>query len=338
MLRVLLLLLFMFGEVVEGRAQTFDSSCIFAANGAATVYIEYKYVTDEGVGVEKGSGFIISPAGHVITAAHVVSPHIKDVAVQSATVTVRVGGLLNPPVEATIISRDPSVDVALLQLPPRPGTSDWSTIAVGNQTTLPTGARLIGLGFGSAGDLAVVPEGEKTAHNTIVDGELKPWWQTSLALNPGNSGGPIFGELGTVVGIAVAKNEGAQLVTYIIPIARAQHLIEAASVTSAQAGRCAVFPECRHASHGIQSYAIDETKNKWGEWRRGGYNRGAFCNDFLAELQAAYPASTFTFVRDDEDSRDAQPPFRVIQYRYFCEFRRRENPIYELKRSIACLQ
>ncbi|WP_292555331.1 serine protease [Methylobacter sp.] len=324
---------------IKGQAQTPDSSCIFAANGPATVYIEYRYVTSEGEGLETGSGFIISPAGHVITAAHVVSPRIKDVSVQSSKVSVRVGGRLNPAVEATVPVRDSSVDLALLQLPTRPGTNTWPTVDIGNQVTLPIGAGLIGLGFGSTGDLAVVPAGEKTANNTIIDGQLKPWWQTNLALNPGNSGGPIFGQLGTVVGVAVAKNDGAQLVTYIIPISRAQHLIDAAAVASAQAGgRCAVFPECRHASHEIQGYTVDDFKSKWGDWRSGGYNRGAFCNDFLAELQLTYPASTFTFVRDDEQSRDTQPPFRVIEYRYFCEFQRRENPIYELKRSIACLQ
>jgi S1-C subfamily serine protease len=322
---------------LSGRAQAQDSACIFTFNQPATVYIEYKYSTQEGNGIEKGTGFIVSTRGHVITAAHVVSPRIKDVVVQSATISIRVGGLLNPPMDAIVLVRDPSVDLALLQLPPRSQPDTWPHVAISNQVSLPVGARLIGLGFAS-GDLAIVPSGQKTANNSFIDGELKPWWQTNLALNAGNSGGPIFGELGTVVGVAVAKRDGAQLVTYIIPISRAQHLLDAADVHSVQAAGCAIFPECRHPSHGIEKYAVDESQSAWGEWRRGGYNRGAFCNDLLGQLKTRFPASSFTFVRDDEQNRDAQPPFRVIEYRYFCEFRRRENPIFELKRSIACLE
>lgn len=315
-----------------------ESACIFAANQAATVHIEYRYATNEGEGVERGSGFIISPSGHIVTNAHVVSPRIQGIAVQHASVTVRPGSLLEPPVEADVLVRDPALDLALLKLPARQGGESWPTVTVGIPLNQPVGAPLIGLGFASNGDLALVPAGQKTAHNTLVDNQLKPWWQTNLALNSGNSGGPVFGQLGTVVGIAVAKNSGAQLITYVIPIAQAQHLLDAAQVSGEQAGRCAVFPECRHASHGIQDYEIDESQSRWGAWRRGGYNRGAFCNDLLAELQASFPNSTFTFVRDDERSRDAQPPFRVIEYQYYCEFRRRENPIYELKRSISCLE
>ena len=234
------------------------------------------------------------------------------------------------------MTRDPSIDLALLQLDPRPEGGEWSTVRVGNSSNFAVGAPLIGLGFGSSGDIAIVPPGQKTAQNTIVDGVMKPWWQTNLSLNPGNSGGPIFGQLGTVVGIAVAKNDAAQLVTYVIPINFAQHLLDAANVQSQQAALCAVFPQCEHPSHGIDKYAIDETKNGWSGWRRGGYNRGAYCNDLLQQLQASYPASTFTFLRDDEQVRDAG--FRVIEYRYYCEFRRRETPIYVSKRSIACVK
>lgn len=335
--RVLLymLLSFLLGTGFAVQAQ--ESTCIFTVNQAATVHIEYKYVTMDGEGIEKGSGFIISSAGHVITNAHVVSPRLKDVNAQSATISVRAGSLLNPPVEATLIVRDPSLDLALLKLPPQPGPLPWATVGI-SPINLPVGAPLIGLGFGASGDLAIVPGGQKTAHNTVVDGELKPWWQTNLGLNPGNSGGPIFGQLGTVVGIAVAKNDGAQLITYVIPMALAQHLINAADVRPAQAGRCAVFPECRNVIHGIERYEIDEPKSSWGDWRSGGYNRGAFCNDFLIKLRATYPSSTFEFVRDDEQNRKTPFPDLHAEYKYFCEYRRRENPIYQLRRSGACLQ
>jgi len=313
-----------------------ESACVFAANQSATVQIEYRYRTPEGEGLQNGSGFIVAPSGFVITNAHVVSPRHANLKVEGASVSVRAGGLVNPPVEAEVVFRDPANDLALLRLPMRSKEGGWPVVTVGSAANLPVGSRLMGLGFAVAGDIAIVPWGEKTANNTVVDGQLRPWWQTSLALNPGNSGGPIFDQLGTVVGVAVAINSTAQLVNYVIPISRAQHLLDLAEVKTSVAGRCAVFPECRHASHGVERYEKDSIVNRWGNWRRGGYNQGAFCNDFLADLQRAHPQSTFTFVKSDERSRMTWD--RHAEYKYYCEFRRQEQPLFEVRRSIACLR
>jgi hypothetical protein len=307
---------------------------MFAANAPATVYIEYSYVTSEGSGTQRGSGFVVSPNGHVITNAHVVSPPLQDVEVQSATLTLRVGGLLNPLEEARVLVRDASADLALLKLPDPPEGSEWPVVTIGAGMTMPVGAKLMALGF-AGGDVALVPDGTKTAHNSFIDGQLMPWWQTNLALNAGNSGGPVFSELGTVVGVAVAKFRENQLVTYTIPISRAQHLLDAAGVESHTAGRCASFPECRHETHGLESYAVEVVLDSWGPWRRGGYNRAAYCNDFLAELRRTYPASQFIFVADNERTRDKG--FRQIEYQYYCAYRRQETPVWVSRRSAACL-
>ncbi|MBY3329007.1 trypsin-like serine protease [Rhizobium laguerreae] len=313
-----------------------DASCMFAANAPATVYIEYAYVTAEGSGTSRGSGFVVTPEGHVITNAHVVSPPLAGVAVQSASVKLRVGSILNPVEDAEVIVRDPSVDLALLKLKAHAEEGkEWPSVTVGSSTNLPVGAPLMALGF-AGGDVALVPGGTKTASNTVVDNQLMPWWQTDLALNHGNSGGPIFGELGTVVGIAVAKSENSQLVTHIIPILRAQHLFDAAGVTTQRSGRCAQYPECRHETHGLEGYAIQEARSQWGDWRGGGYNRAAACNDFLTQLKRDHPVSQFEFVSDNEETRDTG--FRQIQYRYYCEYLRKEQPIYNKRRSPACLE
>jgi len=321
--------------VASTSAGAQESACLFAANQASTVHIEYRYRTVDGEVAEQGTGFVVSDVGHVLTNAHVVSPRQTDAKVEWARLSLRVGGLMNPVIEADVLARDPSVDLALVKLPARLNDQKWPTVTVGNAANLPVGSRLIGMGFPLAGDLSIVPAGEKTAHNTVVDGQLKPWWQTNLALNPGNSGGPIFGSLGTVVGIAVAKRDDAQQISYVIPIARAQHLLDAADVKSAQAGRCAVFPECRHASHGIERHLVDAPVSQWGPWRKGGYNQGAYCNDFLATLQQQHPNSTFTFTRSDEQSRS--DTLRNVDYRYYCEYRRLEQPEFSLRRSPACL-
>jgi len=321
--------------LAKGSAQGQESACLFAANQASVVHLEYRYKTVDGEATEQGSGFIVSESGHVITNAHVVKPRTSGVTIEWEGLTAKVGGLLTPVMKADVLSRDSTADLALIKLPDRPDDRKWQTVTVSSISNVPIGARLTGMGFPSAGDLAIVPAGEKTAHNTLLDGQLSPWWQTSLALNPGNSGGPVFGSLGTVVGIAVAKREDAQLISYVIPISRAQHLLDAANVKSAQIGRCAVLPECRHATHGVERYLIDTSESQWGAWRRGGYNQGAYCNDFLATLQQRYPASTFTFIRSDEQSK--ADVLRNFEYRYYCEFRRLEQPEYHLRRSPACL-
>lgn len=312
-----------------------DLQCLYSANAGATVQIEYKYTTSDGNGTDKGTGFIITSSGYVLTNDHVIRPTDTDVKVLSDKIVVRAGGLQADPVEAKVVARDPSVDLALLRLPPKSSTPRWPAVTISSTTNIAIGEPLIGLGYAS-GDLAIVPPGIKSANNTIVNGQIKPWWQTTLALNHGNSGGPIFGRLGTVVGLAVVKNEINQLVTYIIPIARAQHLLDMAGVAPAKVGQCANLPQCAHPSHGIERYTIDELKGAWGDWRSGGYNRGAYCGDYLAGLKAAYPASTFTFVRDDEQSE--RDWVGHVSYRYYCEYRRQEAPIYLTKKTLACVK
>ena len=313
-----------------------DSQCLFMTNQAATVHIKYTYATTDGPGVATGTGFIISPEGHVITNAHVVTPQLKDVTVSSANIAVRAGSLLNPPVEASVISRDAESDLALLKLPPQPSGAPWQAVAVSGLTDIAVGGSLSALGFAGSSDLALVPNGQKTAQNTFVDGQLKPWWQTNLALNPGNSGSPVFGRYGTVVGVAVALNNSGQMITYIIPIARAKHLLTAARTDVKKSAACAAYPVCQHASHGIERYGIDEVKNNWSAWRSGGYNRTSACNDFRAQLTSQFPNAVLTFIRDDENSKEVG--FRHFEYRYFCEFRRQESPIYVAKQSSSCIE
>lgn len=320
-----------------GCASAQESACLFGANQPAIVQVEFTYKTEsDGNGTERGSGFIISKSGYILTNAHVVSPKDADppVKVVSAKVLIRAGSVFREAVEADIVQRDRASDLALLRLPERPG--GWPTVAVGRPTNLGVGARIVTMGFGAGGDLAIVPNGEKTAPNAVVDGEVRPWWQTNLALNGGNSGGPIFGQLGTVVGIAVAKHINAQQVTYVIPIGQAQHFLDIAEVTPLASGRCALFPECRHPTHEVERYALDELKNANSGWRGGGYNQPAHCADVLRSLQSAHPNSTFSFVRSSEESK--RDILGKVEYNYFCEYRRREQPVFALIRSPACIQ
>jgi S1-C subfamily serine protease len=332
--RYLLMLSIMASSAQAAFAQ--DTACIFEANRSATVRVKYNYVTtsDES-GTEEGSGFLVTKDGHILTNAHVVSPRLPDVAIREESVSVRVGSILEPDLPVEVLTRELGRDLALLKIRPVDAVAkNWPFLVADEKGRLPVGSNLFALGFASS-DVAIAA-GQKTADNAFIDGAVRPWWQTSLPLNGGNSGGPVIGPLGTVVGIAVARKNGAQLVTYLIPVSDAGFLLDAAGGVRSKASRCAAFPRCRHATHGIERYEVEELVSRWGDWRRGGYNRGAFCNDYLRELQQSYPSSEFTFSRDDERSRERD--FRRFEYKYFCEFRRRERPVYVETSSFACVE
>jgi len=313
-----------------------DDGCIYDSNKEATVLIEYSCTLTDGNGTcsSYGTGFIISNSGYILTNNHVLSPEKNDLAIASEEVKVRVGGRLANPQNATILSRDKATDLALLKIPLPSDKPNWPKVSISTAGDLAVGSPLAALGFSNS-DLAIIPGGQKTAENTYTDNDYKPWWQTNLALNPGNSGGPVFGESGTVVGISVAYIKSSQLVSYIIPIHYAQHYLDLAGAIKVRYAKCATFPECRNEAHGVERYAIDEIKESWSAWRSGGYNRPAYCNDWLTELRQTFPNSRFEFVSDNEHSR--QDIFRHAEYQYYCSFRRTEQPIYRLARTEFCL-
>lgn len=227
--------------LVAGAGQAQDTTCIYNQYKEATVQIEYIFKTTNGgvveVGREIGTGFIISPEGHVLTNAHVVEPPATITNVSSERYGVRIGSILADQIFAGLVTRDRKLDLALLKLPARVDGKPWAAVPISSDGTRAVGSDLTGLAF-SPGDVALVPRGEKTSETAIVDGEIVPWWQTSLGLNRGNSGGPIFGEEGTVVGIAVALSRNAQVVSYVIPIPMAQHLLGVAKTKTQPASEC----------------------------------------------------------------------------------------------------
>lgn len=316
-----------------------STQCLFAQSGPAVVQILYDFDAGvDGQGNERGTGFIISASGHVLTNAHVVTPRVKGLNIKSETLMARVGSALAEPLPLSVVAVDEDNDLALLRLAPKPGGGSWPSLLLSKRSDLPVGAKLTALGFATS-DLAIVPTAEKTAQTSLLDKQVKPWWQTSLSLNQGNSGGPVFGALGTVVGVAVAGHRNAQLIAWVIPINRADHLRDAVGVVPADYGSCAVFPECRSASHGIEGYAVDTVHEQQSAWRKGGYNQPAYCNDAIAELRKVRPNSNYEAVGSSEKKEEMKFPGGVLsaKFRYTCLVRERSGPIYNMQASVACV-
>ncbi|MEO5559904.1 MAG: trypsin-like peptidase domain-containing protein [Dokdonella sp.] len=154
-----------------------------------------------------GSGVLIDASGYALTNAHVVG----------ADTQVKVM-LDDDVVDARVVRTDKHVDVALLQFDPKGRNA--ATVAHGEP---------------HAGDpLYVVgtPLDVKLSH-TVTQGILSAirevdgarLYQTDAAVNPGNSGGPVFNESGELVALSVSglvNAEGSSLnVNYLIPVGRA---------------------------------------------------------------------------------------------------------------------
>ncbi|GBQ32373.1 Do family serine endopeptidase [Gluconacetobacter azotocaptans] len=139
----------------------------------------------------RGSGFIISADGFVVTNNHVVKGATK------VTVTLDDGTTL----PAKIVGRDPKTDLALLKV-----TSQGKLrfIELGDSDKIEPGEWVVAVGnpYGLGG---TVTAGIVSARGRdIGDGPYDSFIQVDAPINRGNSGGPLFTQDGKVVGVNTA--------------------------------------------------------------------------------------------------------------------------------------
>jgi serine protease Do len=153
------------------------------------------------------SGFIVSPDGYILTNAHVVA--------KADEVTVRLTDRRE--FQAKVIGTDARTDVAVLKIEAK----DLPVVRVGNEAALRPGDWVLAIGspFGLENSATA---GIVSATSRAVAGEVSvPFIQTDVAVNPGNSGGPLFNLQGEVVGInsmIFSRTGGYMGVSFAIPI------------------------------------------------------------------------------------------------------------------------
>ncbi len=155
-----------------------------------------------------GSGFIISSDGYILTNAHVVAD-FDDVTVKLAD--------SKREFKARVIGVDKRTDVALIKVE----ATDLPTVTLGNSAQLEAGQWVAAIGspFGFANTITagiVSATGRSLPDETYV-----PFIQTDVAVNPGNSGGPLINLKGEVVGInslIYSRTGGYMGVSFAIPI------------------------------------------------------------------------------------------------------------------------
>jgi serine protease Do len=143
-----------------------------------------------------GSGFIVDPAGFIVTNEHVVE-RAADLKIQ---VTMSDGKTYN----AKYVYGDPSADIAYIKIEsktPLPfiSLSDLSPNLLG-QTVLALGNPL---GYGISVSRGILSALNRTI--TIDENEYKDLIQTDAAINPGNSGGPLIDLSGKLIGVSSVK-------------------------------------------------------------------------------------------------------------------------------------
>ena len=162
-----------------------------------------------------GSGFIISPDGYILTNAHVVDD-VKQVQVKLTD---------RREFTAKVIGTDKKTDVALIKI----DAKDLPTVKIGESKDIQVGQWVAAVGspFGFENS---VTAGIVSATSRSLPGDgYVPFIQTDVAVNPGNSGGPLFDLDGNVVGInsqIYSASGGYMGLSFAIPIDVAMNVMQ----------------------------------------------------------------------------------------------------------------
>jgi serine protease Do len=155
-----------------------------------------------------GSGFIIDPAGFILTNHHVVS------GADRVTVTLSDGRLFR----ADVVGVDPAIDVALLRIHAR---EPLPVAQLGDSETLRVGEWVCAIGNPLGVYVHSVTVGVVSfIGRKLFDQGLDAFIQTDAAITLGNSGGPLINASGRVVGITTAISANASNIGFAIPIAQ----------------------------------------------------------------------------------------------------------------------
>ena len=161
-----------------------------------------------------GSGFVVSPDGHIVTNNHVVA------AASEIKVTMSDGRSFT----AKVVGRDPKTDVALIKIDAR----NLPVIPLGDTAGVQVGEPVMAIGNPFGLEQTVTTGIVSATGRVIGEGPYDDFIQTDAAINPGNSGGPLINARGQAIGInsAIYSQSGGSVgVGFAIPITLAKNVI-----------------------------------------------------------------------------------------------------------------
>ncbi|MDE2136870.1 MAG: DegQ family serine endoprotease [Gammaproteobacteria bacterium] len=162
-----------------------------------------------------GSGFIVSPDGYILTNAHVVS--------DAETVTVRLTDRRE--FQAKVIGADERTDVAVIKI----SASNLPTVKLGDPARIKPGQWVLAIGSPFGFENTVTAGIISATSRALPSDNYVPFIQTDVAVNPGNSGGPLFNMAGEVIGInsqIFSRTGGFMGLSFAIPIDVARNVEE----------------------------------------------------------------------------------------------------------------
>jgi hypothetical protein len=303
---------------------------ILSSNARAILYLQ---VEDAAGGVlDRGTGFIISHDGYVVTAAHLrADPTQRMWAV--------VGQREGTRFPLAFRDADEASDVALWQLPQSTACRYAVTLSTKQVRVLD---RVLILGF--PGNDGLTPSSVNVNNLTSQRG----FYKADGYLRPGNSGGPVLNEAGQVVAIVQGGTLPGTENNDLVPIASAISLINKrgarAGIDAPVPFDTACYAVCRNPTHGVERWT---NSTPWGPessgWLSGGHNRHDECSRLIAATLAATPNATIDLLPGEgvpettgmwEQSK--KDVFGKVEYIYFCKGVLRTGPVYFEKQSPDC--
>ena len=177
----------------------------------------------------EGSGFIVSPDGYILTNAHVVE-NADEVTVKTTD---------RREYTAKVVGADEQTDVAVLKIEAK----NLPTVALGDPSKLRPGEWVVAIGSPFGFENSVTAGIVSATSRAMPGGNYTQFIQTDVAVNPGNSGGPLFNMNGEVIGInsqIYSRTGGYMGVSFAIPIDVASgvkdQLIKTGHVTRSRIG------------------------------------------------------------------------------------------------------
>ncbi|ALD93650.1 periplasmic protease [Cupriavidus gilardii CR3] len=176
-----------------------------------------------------GSGFIVSPDGMILTNAHVVDG-AQEVVVKLTD---------RREFKAKVLGVDKQTDIAVIKI----DAKDLPTVQLGDPSQVRVGEPVVAIGSPYGFENTVTAGIVSAKSRALPDDTYVPFIQTDVAVNPGNSGGPLFNQRGEVIGInsqIYSRTGGYQGLSFAIPIDVAtkvqQQLVAHGKVTRGRLG------------------------------------------------------------------------------------------------------
>ena len=162
-----------------------------------------------------GSGFIVSADGYILTNAHVVDG-VKEVHVKLTD---------RREFTAKVVGTDKKTDVALIKI----DAQNLPTVKIGESKDIKVGQWVAAVGSPFGFENSVTAGIVSATSRSLPGGSYVPFIQTDVAVNPGNSGGPLFDLDGNVVGInsqIYSQSGGYMGLSFAIPIDVAMNVMQ----------------------------------------------------------------------------------------------------------------